>query len=149
MMHKVMISMNIASNGQAREPEALLELRRRVRDVSASPEEALHTHWQLWQMSGFDTYQFTLSRCGSVGCNDIRVRVAAGAVVSAHELGTGKACSTAEVGTVDDYFRWIEAELYRKPRTPQAVYHPLYGYPLSFSLQSTQDSRRALERQLA
>ncbi|UZJ44575.1 DUF6174 domain-containing protein [Marinimicrobium sp. C6131] len=147
-MHKLMISMNIASNGQAREPEALLELRRRVRDVNTSPEEALYVHWQLWQMSGFDSYQFTLSRCGSVGCNDIRVKVSGGAVISAHELGSGRLCSAAEVGTVDDYFRWIEAELYGKPRTPQTVYHPLYGYPLSFALEVAH-TRQEQERQLA
>lgn len=147
-MDRLMISMNIASNGQAEEPEALLALRRRVRDVNPSPEEALYIHWQLWQLSGFDAYQFTLSRCGSVGCHDIRVNVAAGAVVAAHELGTGRPHAAAEVGSVDDYFRWLASELNHTGRKPPTVFHPLYGYPLSFALQQAH-SRHEQERRLA
>lgn len=147
-MQRMMISMNIASNGQAQEPESLVKLRCRVRDLRVSPEAALDIHRQLWRLSGFDTYQFTLSQRSALTSADIRVRVANGEVLSAHELGTGRPYPIHDVGTVDEYFEWIAVELRRTPNNLRALYHPLYGYPLSFTLAESY-SGQAQQRQLA
>lgn len=135
-MQRVMISMNIASNGQAQEPEALLELRRRVRDLSCSAETELNYHRELWRLSGFDSYQFTLSVRGNCqAAPDVRVRVVDGMVDSAHCLDDPAVrVRPPEVGTVEDYFQWIERALKRHSGGTRVHYHPLYGYPLCFSL---------------
>lgn len=135
-MQTFMISMNIASNGDAPEPQVLLELRRKVRDWSYNAESRLAYHRQLWQLSGFDSYQFTLSRRGGgFPSEDIRVRVVAGQVVSAHHLETGAPVITSEaIGTVEDYFQSLEHALRQGGGQVRVEYHSLYGYPLSFCL---------------
>ncbi|WP_027330507.1 DUF6174 domain-containing protein [Marinimicrobium agarilyticum] len=133
-MQTFMISMNIASNGDAPEPQTLLELRRKVRDWSYSAESELVYHRQLWQLSGFDSYQFTLSRRGGgLPAADIRVRVSEGQVVSAHHLETGAPVITGDaIGTVEDYFWELEQALRQEGGQVRVEYHSLYGYPLSF-----------------
>lgn len=136
-MQTFMISMNIASNGDAPEPQTLLELRRKVRDWSScSAQSQLAYHRQLWELSGFDNYQFTLSRRGGgFPSEDIRVRVVAGQVVSAHHLETGAPVISGEaVGTVQDYFQDLEHALRQGGQQVRVEYHSLYGYPLSFRL---------------
>lgn len=131
-----MISMNIASNGDAPEPQALLELRRRLRDRSYTPESELAYYRQLWQLSGFDNYQFTLSRRGGgFPSADIRVRVVGGQVAGAHHLETGTPVVVGEaIGTMEDYFLELEQALKRGEGEVRVEYHSLYGYPLSFCL---------------
>lgn len=135
-MQTFMISMNIASNGDAPQPQTLLELRRRVRDWSYGPESELAYHRQLWRLSGFDNYQFTLSRRGGgLPSADIRVRVVAGQVVSAHYLDTGAPVVTGEaIGTIEDYFYELGQALRQGGGQVRVEYHSLYGYPLSFCL---------------
>ncbi len=149
-MQRVMISMNIASNGQAQEPEALLELRRRVRDLSCSAETELAYHRELWRLSGFGSYQFTLSVRGArQAAPDVRVRVVDGVVASAHRLDDpAVGVMPPEVGTVEDYFQWIERALQRRLGKARVHYHPLYGYPLCFSLEEVQIGQTE-QRQLA
>lgn len=148
-MQTMMISMNIASNGRVMAPEALVELRRQVRDLRCSAETELAYHRQLWRLSGFDTYQYTLStRSPRKGASDIRVRVVGGVVTSAHRLDDpGARVGASQVGTVEQYFQWIEQALERRSGGARIHYHPLYGYPLSFSLEETlvgQTERRQL-----
>lgn len=149
-MQRVMISMNIASNGQAQEPEALVELRRRVRDLSCNAETELNYHRELWRLSGFDSYQFTLSVRGTHHVvPDVRVRVADGVVVSAHRLDDPTVrVSAPEVGAVEEYFRWIKQALKRYSGRTRVHYHPLYGYPLCFSLEEVHLGQTE-QRQLA
>jgi len=150
-MQRLMISMNIASNGCATAPDTLLELRRRVRDLSCSAETELDYHRQLWRLSGFDSYQFTLSaRSTHQSDLDVRVRVVNGVVACAHRLEDPTTpVRVPEVGTVEDYFRWIEQALQLRTEGTRVHYHSLYGYPLCFSLQEAYAGRRAEARQFA
>ncbi len=150
-MQRLMISMNIASNGCATAPETLLELRRRVRDLSCCAETELDYHRQLWRLSGFDSYQFTLSaRSARQADLDVRVRVVNGAVACAHRLeDPSTPVRLPEVGTVEDYFQWIEQALQHRTKGTRVHYHPLYGYPLCFTLDEAHAGHRAEARQFA
>lgn len=149
-MYTLMLSMNIASNGANLAPEALLQLKRQYRTRANDPHSQLAYHRALWRLSGFDDYRYTLSRrCFAMPESDIRVQVAGGKIHSARCLEPGGETVPVEdeVGTIDDYFDWIEQALRDAPESVRAQYHSLHGYPLSFTLLSTHQGQP--ERRLA
>lgn len=149
-MVTLMISMNIASNGAGSAPEAMLALKARFSGWHQDPLAALAYHRALWHLRGFDAYQYTLSqRPFSSLEGDLRVRVVAGQVVEVCRLNCATLIQAPEtVGTMDDYFEWIERELLSAPHSPRAHFHGLHGYPLSFSLEQI-SQRQEKERQRA
>lgn len=139
-MQTFMVSMNIVSNGRSAAPEALRELRQDISAMNLDGSRAeLAYHRQLWRLSGFGTYQFTLIRRGSgPRGGDIRVRVKDGVLASALRLDERGLeaepipVSGPEVGTIDDYFQRIDQELCHAKLGVNVYYHPQYGYPMSF-----------------
>lgn len=136
--------MNIASNGAGLTPEALLALKRRFPAWYEDPVSEVAYHRELWRLREFDAYQYTLSqRPYSGSTDDLRVRVVAGQVTEVRRLHCatlvtapdGMGAAPVGVGTIDNYFDWIEGELLGAPHLVRAHFHGLHGYPLSFSLE--------------
>lgn len=137
-MYTCMISMNIASNGASVTPQALAAVKCRYSGLEADPFEALAYHRELWRLSGFDTYQYTLSqRCFALPESDLRVWVVGGKVVEVRRVDCATPIELPQgAGTVESYFDWIEQVLRDAPGRVQAHYHGLHGYPQSFLLKN-------------
>lgn len=131
-MHTLMLSMNIASNGEPLGPEPWHPLKPRD-PGSADPQAQLAYHRALWRLRRFDNYHYTLSqRRMGVAEADLRVQVVDGVVAAVHRLDVASPVQPPpDVGTVEDYFDRIEQALMAAPGAVLAYYHSLHGYPLS------------------
>lgn len=135
-MYALMIAMNICSDGTPPSAEKCLELAKRYRPDDGPMGRFLY-HRALWRHSGFDTYQYTLSRrCFAMPESDVRVRVEAGRVVSAFTLPEEgrREAPLDEALNMDEYFEQIRHALAADPTSVAVEYHPVHGYPLSISI---------------